>query len=59
MINGITEVQKKKLRQLWFIFGNNGSKCILGNHKFIQGILERNEDNREFYQQGKAVLTKD
>jgi hypothetical protein len=55
----ISPEQKKALEHLWFIFGNYGPKCTMGNHKFIQGILERGEDDREFYRhQGRVASVK-
>lgn len=48
----INSEQRKKLNKLWFIYGNNGPKSTKGNHGFIQGFLERNSDDREFYLQG-------
>jgi hypothetical protein len=39
----LSDVQRKALEDLWFIFGNDGKKSGLSNHKFIQGFLERNE----------------
>lgn len=45
----LSEQQQNALGDLWFLWGNNGKKHTMANHKFIQGILERNEDNRDFY----------
>lgn len=45
----LTDTQKKELERLWFIYGNGHKKYTLGNHKFIQNLLESNEDNRVFY----------
>lgn len=45
----LTHEQRSKLLDLWFKYGNNGSRHTMGNHKFIQNILERGEDNRDFY----------
>lgn len=44
--------QRKKLNKLWFIYGNGGPKSTKGNHSFIQGFLERNSDDRDFYLKG-------
>lgn len=51
----LSEEQRDKLSDLWFIFGNNGKKCNHGNHKFIQNILEHGEDNREFYKSSRIA----
>jgi hypothetical protein len=45
----LTPEQRKKLEAMWFTFGNNGKKHTWGNHKWIQGILERGEDDRNFF----------
>ncbi len=45
----ISKEQRRALENLWFIYGNGGPKHSHGNHKFIQGILERGEDDRQFY----------
>lgn len=39
---------RKELERLWFVYGNNGPRHTWGNHKFIQGLLERGEDEREW-----------
>ena len=45
---GVTEVQRRELERLWFIYGNYGPKTTPGNHQFIQGFLERGQDERDF-----------
>lgn len=45
----LTEVQRSRLENLWFIYGNHGSKTTPDNHGFIQGLLERGSDERDFY----------
>lgn len=45
----LTYEQRKALENLWFEYGNNGPKHTWGNHKFIQGMLERGEDDRDFF----------
>lgn len=42
----ITEEQRRRLETLWFHYGNRGPKTTRGNHSFIQGILERGQDER-------------
>jgi hypothetical protein len=42
----LTEEQRGKLEDIWFIYGNHGSKMTPGNHQFIQGLLERGRDER-------------
>lgn len=56
--------KRRALENLWFTFGNNGSKHTWGNHKFIQGLLERGDDDREFFRRrgriaGFLPLTKE
>jgi hypothetical protein len=45
----LTEDQIEKLNNLWFIYGNNGKKFSMKDHKFIQGFIEHKEDLRNFY----------
>lgn len=51
MENGIviTDEQRNKLNNLWFIYGNNGDKHSHCNHRFIQNFLEHGEDTELFY----------
>lgn len=44
----VTEEQRRALERLWFIYGNYGPKTTPGNHQFIQGFLERGQDERDF-----------
>jgi uncharacterized protein (DUF3820 family) len=48
----LTDEQRNKLNKLWFIYGNNGKKHSHSNHRFIQNILSRGEDDRKFYLDG-------
>ena len=43
----LTEVQRKALNKLWFLYGNHGKKSTHSNHRFIQNILQHGEDDRE------------
>lgn len=52
----LTEDQRAKLNKLWFIFGNHGKKHSHSNHRFIQNLLSRGEDDREFYLKGVENL---
>lgn len=52
----LTENQVKELEKLWFVFGNNGKKSTLFNHKYIQGFLEAGEDRKEPYLNGLERL---
>lgn len=45
----LTHEQKSELKRLWFIYGNEGEKSTLFNHKLIQGFVEHSEDRREDY----------
>lgn len=40
---GISPEQRRQLEDLWFIYGNGGSKSNFNQHRFIQDILERGE----------------
>lgn len=52
----LTESQRKALEKLWFIYGNHGKKHSHSNHRFIQNLLSRGEDDREFYLQGSQNM---
>lgn len=45
----ITPIQRIKLNRLWFIYGNGGSKHTDLNHKYIQGIIQYDEDREAAY----------
>ena len=47
--HNLTEEQREALNKLWFIYGNHGKKTTLSNHRFIQNILTRGEDDRDFF----------
>ena len=60
----LTSNQIMDLKRLWFVFGNNGIKSTKGNHSYIQGFIDRKEDNKEFYlvaanRMGKEAITKE
>lgn len=38
----LTAEQRKKIHDLWFIYGNRGIKANHNQHRFIQMILEEN-----------------
>jgi hypothetical protein len=42
----ITDDQRSRLEDIWFVYGNRGSKRTPGNHQFIQGLLEHGLDLR-------------
>jgi hypothetical protein len=44
----VTDPQRRVLERLWFIFGNYGPRHTMENHYFIQGFLERGQDERDF-----------
>jgi DNA-binding PadR family transcriptional regulator len=44
----VTDEQRRQLERLWFIFGNYGPEHTMENHYFIQGFLERGQDERDF-----------
>jgi hypothetical protein len=48
----LTQEQREKLERLWFVYGNHGPKMTKGNHSFIQGLLERGQDERPLKQGG-------
>lgn len=54
----LTKQQQRELEKLWFYYGNGGPKHTMGNHKFIQGLIERGEDHRSFYKQTRISSAK-
>jgi hypothetical protein len=49
----LTKEQMEAFKKLWFIYGNNGKKHTLFNHKAIQGFLEANENRLEVYSENR------
>jgi anti-sigma factor ChrR (cupin superfamily) len=45
----ITDDQRQELMRIWFVFGNNGKKHTHHNHRYIQCLIENNEDTEHFY----------
>ena len=43
----VTEGQRRELERLWFVYGNYGPRHTMQNHYFIQGFLERGQDERD------------
>lgn len=54
----LTSEQRRKLEELWFVYGNHGPKSTLRRHRFIQGFLKHGFDYRRFYKPDKEVLEK-
>ena len=52
----LTEGQRERLENLWFVYGNHGPKATMENHGFIQGFLERDSDERDFYKPTEECL---
>jgi hypothetical protein len=42
----LTAEQCYELERLWYYYGNRGPKTAPGNHGFIQGLIERFQDER-------------
>lgn len=45
---GLTDGQRPELERLWFVYGNYGPRHTMGSHYFIQGFIERGQDERDF-----------
>ncbi len=45
----LTDYERRVLEDLWFVYGSYGPEHTNSNHHWIQGFLERGEDNRDFY----------
>ena len=44
----VTDELRRELERLWFVYGNYGPRHTMENHYFIQGFLERGQDERDF-----------
>lgn len=56
MIVQLTESQMKRFEKLWFVYGNNGKKSTLFNHKLVQGFYESGENRINAYKDGNKNL---
>ena len=45
----LTAEQREQLERLWFYYGNHGPQTTLGNHYFIQSLLEHGIDVRSLF----------
>jgi plasmid stabilization system protein ParE len=52
----LTPEQRKKLGDLWYVYGNNGPRHTQGNHKWIQTILRLQMDHREMYKPSEVCI---
>ena len=48
-MKALSKKQLECFETIWFIYGNDGPKCTLLNHKLIQGFYEYGEDRRQIY----------
>ena len=53
----VTSGLRRELERLWFIYGNYGPRHTMQNHYFIQGFLERGQDERDFNKVTPECLT--
>lgn len=51
----LTTDQQRQIRKLWFVYGNYGSRHSDDDHKFLQRLLDKDTDEREFYRPSKEV----
>lgn len=51
-----SEEQMKAFSELWYIYGNNGKKCTLFNHKLIQGFYHYGANRIEVYVEGRTNM---
>lgn len=56
MMELLNAKQRIALKKLWFVYGNGGPKSTLLNHKYIQGLLEYNEDRKKDYLEGNVNM---
>ena len=52
----LTKAQRMKIEGLWLVYGNEGKKHSMRDHRFIQCILEREEDLRDFFKPTKECM---
>lgn len=52
----LTEKQVAAFYKLWWIYGNDGKKCTLFNHKLVQGFYEHRENRIEAYREGNKNM---
>jgi len=55
----LSSEQINAFKELWFIYGNNGKKHTLFNHKGIQGFLEVKENRLEVYSENRKNTMRD
>ena len=46
-----TSKQLIKLREMWFLYGNNGMLSTMGNHKMLQRLVEQERDSLEILEE--------
>lgn len=54
----LTNEQVDQFRKLWFIYGNDGPKCTLLNHKLVQGFYQYRENRIDAYKDSGKILAK-
>lgn len=54
----LTDSQLKRFENLWWLYGNDGKKCTLFNHKLVQGFYEYKENRIESYREGNKNMVK-
>ena len=52
----LTAGQRKRLEDLWFVYGNGGEKHTVPGHRFIQVLLEQGQDARGLYGPGAELI---
>lgn len=52
----LTESQLEKFKKLWWIYGNDGPKSTLFNHKLVQGFYQYKENRIEAYRAGNKNM---
>lgn len=52
----LTLHQRERLENLWGLYGTNGPKHTMKDHKFIQKILEKGQDWRGLFNPTEACL---
>lgn len=51
----LNQQQRQDIRKLWMIYGNYGRRHSDAGHKFLQRLLDSNEDTRDYWRPGPEL----
>lgn len=55
---GLSESQRERLTELWFVYGNYGKKHRHADHRFLQCLIERGQDLRALFNPSTELVGK-